>query len=313
MARITIVGAGITGLAIASRLSRHYKITIVAKNLPGDEPTLDWASPWAGANFVAGYCSSPRDRKMQRDAFTELWRLATRCPESSVRKIPMEELFDQERTDDDLWYREFVPNFRFLSKRELPQGAKGGVTYTTIVLNPHIFLPWLRRNLESIGVEFKRMNLASLHEANYLGHDVLINASGLGPKELLDVKDPNMLFLKGQTIVIKSDYNKSFMRDNGTDYTYVIPRLDGTVILGGIRDADISNTDVNLEVDKDIMRRVNESLPAHFSANPADYNIISHNVGIRPYRSNGMRIEKELKNGQKIVHAYDKFSMAVTA
>jgi hypothetical protein len=47
---------------------------------------------------------------MQRDAFAELWRLAARYPESSVQKIPMEEVFDQERTDDDLWYREFVPD-----------------------------------------------------------------------------------------------------------------------------------------------------------------------------------------------------------
>jgi hypothetical protein len=92
----------ITELAISSTLSRNHKITIVAKNLPGDEPTLEWASPWVGANFVAGYCSLPSDRRMQRDAFTELWRLATRCPESSVRKTPMEEVFDQERTDDDL-------------------------------------------------------------------------------------------------------------------------------------------------------------------------------------------------------------------
>lgn len=61
------------------------------------------------------------------------------------------------------------------------------------------------------------MNLASLHEAHYLGHDVLINASGLVPKELLDAKYPNMLFLKGQTIVIKSDYDKSFMLDDGKD------------------------------------------------------------------------------------------------
>ncbi|KAM0217446.1 hypothetical protein ACHAQD_007425 [Fusarium lateritium] len=241
---------------------------------------------------------------MQRDSFAELWRLATRYPESSIKKIPMEEVFDQERTDDDLWYREFVTDFRFLSKEELPEGAKGGVAYSTIVLNPHIFLVWLKINLENTGVEFKRMNLASLHEARHLDHDVLINASGLGPRELLDVKDPNMLFLKGQTIIVKSDYIKSFMRDDGKDYTYAIPRLDGTVILGGVRDPDVSNTDVNLEVDRDILKRVNESLPAHFSANPADHDIIGHNVGIRPYRSSGMRIEKEVKNGQKIVHAY---------
>lgn len=56
---------------------------------------------------------------MQRDAFTELWRLATRCPEPNVRKIPMEEVFDQERTDDDLWYWEFVPNVSTRLRRHL--------------------------------------------------------------------------------------------------------------------------------------------------------------------------------------------------
>ncbi|KAF4945779.1 hypothetical protein FSARC_14362 [Fusarium sarcochroum] len=301
MARITIVGAGITGLAIAAQLSRNHEITVVAKNLPGDEPSVEWASPWAGANFVAGYCSSPRDRKMQRDTFAEMWRLAIRHPESSVKTLPMEEFFNEERTEDDLWYKDF---FRFLSKDELAEGVNYGVTYTTIVLNPNIFLSWLQRNLESSGVKFKRMKLNSLSDARHLGHDILINASGLGPRDLVDVQDPNMVFLKGQIIIVKSDYKKSFMRDDGKDYTYVIPRLDGTVIIGGIRDPDISNMEVDLEVDKDIMRRVNKSLPEHFSADPADYEILGHNVGIRPYRSNGMRIEKEVKDGQNIVHAY---------
>lgn len=55
-----------------------------------------------------------------------------------------------------------------------------------------------------------------------------------------------------------------------------------------------------------IIRRVNKSLPTYFSVNPADYDIVGHNVGIRPYRSTGMRIEKEIKDGQNIVHAYGK-------
>lgn len=51
---------------------------------------------------------------------------------------------------------------------------------------------------------------------------------------------------------------------------------------------------------------MNKTLPEHFSADPADYDIVGHNVGIRPYRSTGMRIEKEVKEGQKIVHAYGR-------
>lgn len=117
--------------------------------------------------------------------------------------------------------------------------TSSSVLDTTVVLDPNIFLPWLKQKLETSGVKFKRMNLASLADAHHLGHDVLINATGAGPKYLDDIQDESMELLKGQTMIIKSDYNKSFMRDDGKDYTYVIPRLDGTVILGGIRDPDV--------------------------------------------------------------------------
>ena len=42
---IGIVGAGITGLAVAYILSPKYNITIIARDLPGDLGTA-WASPW---------------------------------------------------------------------------------------------------------------------------------------------------------------------------------------------------------------------------------------------------------------------------
>jgi len=42
---IVIIGAGITGLATAMVLSPIYKITIIARDLPGDLGT-SWASPW---------------------------------------------------------------------------------------------------------------------------------------------------------------------------------------------------------------------------------------------------------------------------
>ncbi|PGH15683.1 hypothetical protein AJ79_02277 [Helicocarpus griseus UAMH5409] len=48
MARITIIGAGITGMAIASALSKFRDVTTIAPDLPGDPDSLGWASPWAG-------------------------------------------------------------------------------------------------------------------------------------------------------------------------------------------------------------------------------------------------------------------------
>ena len=34
------------GLTIAESLPLHYDVTIVARDMPGDADTLDWASPW---------------------------------------------------------------------------------------------------------------------------------------------------------------------------------------------------------------------------------------------------------------------------
>ncbi|KAF5013787.1 hypothetical protein FDECE_205 [Fusarium decemcellulare] len=304
MARITIVGSGIIGMATAAQLSRHHDVTIVARNLPGDDPTMEWASPWAGANLLAGGCPTEREQLFQRDAFAELWRLCIRHPESSIKTIPLEEVFEDDRSDADIWWKDLMPGFRELPKDELPEGTKRGIRYDTVVLNPHIFLPWFRRHLESSGVKFKRMTLSALSDARHLGHDVLINASGAGPKYLTDVQDKEMELLRGQMMIVKSDYKKCFMRDNGKEYTYVVPRLDGTACLGGIRHKDVVDAEVDEEVDKDILRRINANLPKYFSADKEDYDIMGHSIGIRPYRSSGIRIEKEVKNGQNIVHAY---------
>lgn len=43
-----IIGAGVTGLSIALELTkRGYKIAIVAKDLPEDDQSPGFASPWA--------------------------------------------------------------------------------------------------------------------------------------------------------------------------------------------------------------------------------------------------------------------------
>jgi D-amino-acid oxidase len=50
---ITILGAGVIGLTSALVLAHTYpsaKITVVAKHFPGDR-SIDYTSPWAGANW----------------------------------------------------------------------------------------------------------------------------------------------------------------------------------------------------------------------------------------------------------------------
>ncbi|KAF2501167.1 nucleotide-binding domain-containing protein [Lophium mytilinum] len=302
MARITIVGAGITGMAIASLLSRNHEVTIIAKNLPGDELDISWASPWAGAVFLGLDGSNLAEQKMQLDSFAVLWRLAVTNPESSVRRIEIHD-FQDERSIEDVWYNGKLPEFRIMEPNELPKGCILGMSYKTVVITPKVFLPWLRKRLEDGGVKFKRMSLDSLSDARSQGHDILVNASGSGPRFLMDIQDQKVQYVRGQTIHVKTSYDKIFMR-HGKEYTYVIPRLDGTAVLGGIKQVGKSDPSVDIDIQKDIARRVHEDLPNDFPLELTDYDIVGHNVGLRPYRETGVRIEKEILNGEKVVHAY---------
>jgi hypothetical protein len=290
-------------MAVASMLSRAHEVTIVARNLPGDDESLDWASPWAGAVFLGLDGSTPNEQKMQRDAFAYLWSLAITNPESSVRRIEMND-FQDSTTLDKIWYQDLMPEFRVMSKDELPKGVILGMSYKTVVLTPITFLPWLAKRLKNSGVTFLRKNVGSLAELKSLGHDVLVNATGCGSKFLRDVADPNVQQVRGQTILVKTDYNKILMR-HGKDYTYVIPRLDGTAILGGIKQVDNTDPVVDVDLRNDILRRIHENAPEVFKGSKIEnVEIIRDNVGIRPARVGGVRVEKERNGGQNIVHAY---------
>ncbi|KAF6822734.1 putative FAD dependent oxidoreductase [Colletotrichum plurivorum] len=303
MPKVTIVGAGIVGLAVASMLSRSHEVTIVARDKPGDPPSHKWASPWAGAVYIGLDGANTAEQKMQKEAFAFLWALADSNPESSVKRIEMIDLQD-ETTVGMIWYKDFMPGFRVMHPDELPEGVVCGMNYQTVILNPTIFFPWLAQQLRDRGVVFVRKTIKSLSDLRHLGHNVVVNSTGSGARFLHDVSDENVYEVRGQTMLVKTDFDKIVMR-HGKDYTYVISRLDGTAILGGTRQINNTDTAVDLDLRDDILRRVHEHASSVFKGNKVEnVEIIRHNVGFRPARMGGVRVEKERIGGQNVVHAY---------
>jgi hypothetical protein len=94
-----------------------------------------YVSQWAGAVWLGVHASTPREQEMQLNSFSELWRLAESFPESGARHIQMTEIMDH-GSKDAVWYQGKVPGFRFLRESELPRGAKFGMQFQTIVINP---------------------------------------------------------------------------------------------------------------------------------------------------------------------------------
>lgn len=115
-------------------------------------------------------------------------RLADTNPESSVRQIEMTETMVR-GTKEDVWYAGNAPDFRFLSKEELPDGVIYGMKHKTVVLTRTKFVIWLCERLQARGIKFKRTRVYSLADLKGLGHDILINASGIRAENLKDVME----------------------------------------------------------------------------------------------------------------------------
>lgn len=233
---------------------------------------------------------------MQRDSFLFYQKLAREEPASGVQMYPMTEYFDTKTTDQDIWYKTLMPDYRHIPSSDLLSGITFGVKYTTLAINPLVFLPWLKEKLLEKGVIFIRKELKSFEEAKILTNSKLtINASGVGAKQLAN--DPEVQPIRGQTMFVKIDVNELFMLE-GREYTYVIPRpLSGGVIIGGVKSERL-DTEVDVSLKSNILARVNRISKGAFRN--VDLGDVQDIVGFRPGRKGGMRVERE----GSVVHAY---------
>jgi glycine/D-amino acid oxidase-like deaminating enzyme len=233
---------------------------------------------------------------MQRDAFKFYWDLAHLDPSSGVKTYPMTEYRDDFSDDSNLWYKTLMPDYRVLPSSELPGGVKLGVKYTTLAMNPLLLLPWLKKTLDAKGVVFVRFEVSSIDEARKLAKaKVIVNASGVGAQKLAG--DEGVRPVRGQTMFVKTAFSELVMRE-GSEYTYVIPRMgSGGVIMGGIK-SDRLDAEVDVELKSDILRRANRITNGAFE--DLDVSSVTDIIGFRPGRKEGLRVEKE----GDVVHAY---------
>jgi D-amino-acid oxidase len=235
--------------------------------------------------------------------------------ETGVQRYPTTEYFDSSSATSasadelNLWYQKLLPDFKIIPEEQLPRdaGVTSGVKYTSLAVNPNIFLPYLQRELEKVGTKFIRAEIRDLQHARSLTSTpprLIINASGVGAKVIAN--DDAVLPVRGQTMFVKTDYAECLMRE-GSEYTYIIPRAhSGGVIIGGVKHPGRTDTNVDEHVREDVLRRVNALSGGVFK----DLDLVEGRtngdvvdiVGFRPGRKEGLRVE--LDTGEGVVHAY---------
>ncbi|KAJ3715595.1 hypothetical protein DFJ43DRAFT_845626 [Lentinula guzmanii] len=308
---VAIIGSGITGLSVALALSRIYDVTIVARDLVGDNESHGWASPWAGAGWRPHINTSDEDIEMQKASFRYMWKLAETNPECGLKRVKSIDYFDQVKDESLVWYKDFMPGCRRLPFTELPGGVTLGFEFQTVVATPSIYLQWLKDRLSASGTTFVRKELSHISEIKDVVPqvDVVVNASGVGAKYLGGVEDELVEELRGQTMLVRTKETTVICR-SGDLYAYSIPRLDGNAIIGGISQPGNTSTELDPALRTEILRRARlVTSPGAYPEKVEDLEIVQEIVGIRPGRIGGVRVEKEVLQtppvvGMKVVHAY---------
>lgn len=150
-----------------------------------------------------------------------------------------------------------------------------------------------------------RKRVSSLDEAfaHFGPVDFVVNATGLGAKSLLGVEDAAVYPDRGQTVLVRAPgVTTCFgVRDANTppgQATYIIPRpgSDGCVVVGGTNLKGEYSTLPRRADAIQILKNAYAICPELAGPNGRgweDIDVVSHNVGLRPSREGGLRLEIE--------------------
>ncbi|CAC9889793.1 unnamed protein product [Aureobasidium pullulans] len=291
-------------------VNKNYSITVAAKHMPGDYD-IEYASPWAGANYL------PYTDVYERNTWPELAKLAEQHPEAGIH---FQDTLIYRREKDKGPVSEWFAELILLSKEELPEGMDGGTSFTSVCINTAIYLPWLVSQCLKNGVIFKRGVVKHIADATSLHHsgqkaDLVVNCTGLFSLFMEGVQDKNMYPARGQIVLVRNDpgymATTSGTDDGDDEAVYIMHRAaGGGCILGGCLQADRWDSAVDPNLATRIMKRAIALTPSLVPEGKGieALDIIRHGVGLRPMRKGGIRTERETikspdGNGIKVVHS----------
>jgi glycine/D-amino acid oxidase-like deaminating enzyme len=248
-----VLGCGVIGLSTARILQdRGFDVTIHARRLPPDT-----TSNVAGAMWQPSYVFDRPKLTAEFDAqFQTAMKISQRTFQSLVGAdyaVRWRDLFvlstDPSSNGVSDWgLPELYPNRHALSAAENPFASPRVVVEDTLFIEPFAYLRALIRDFHLAGGRIVVRELASASEVAALTEPVVVNATGLGARELFG--DRELVAIKGQLTVL--------LPQPGVDYAvatedlYMFPRSDG-ILLGGTHERGVETLEPDLEAEKRIL------------------------------------------------------------
>jgi D-amino-acid oxidase len=223
-----------------------------------------------------------------------------------------------------------VLDYKTIPDESLSPGIQHGHTYTSVMVNVPMYLDYLRRTARSLGAieiqealpcssnfsetlraatETVRVHFDKLGNAEKPQISAFVNATGLTASTL--VPDSNMYPVRGQTVTVAGEAKQISTVEapasevgSGTPIMYILPRPhSNTTILGGTKDGNNWSAEPDPKTTEEILRRAKEWAPELLNTQ-GEFEVLSVQVGLRPARKGGVRVEMEKIDDFVICHAY---------
>lgn len=223
--------------------------------------------------------------------------LSGRAPEAGILLSSAYELFEEPLDELPAW-ADVVPAFRRLTPADIsfydPSGRHvDGYSYDTIIAEGRLYLGWICRELEGLGVKIVERKVSRVDEIE--AGRVIVDCCGLGSRELF--QDMEIFGIRGHVLRVKAPWVRHHVESHGVDATrpaYIIPNTD-TVVLGGTKERSEDRTST-AEERQEIFDRCKAIVPSLEAAE-----LVGHWVGLRPGRE-GIRLEMDEVDGRVVVH-----------
>lgn len=292
MSHIALVGKGVVGLTTAEALVKAgHSVTIYSK-----DDDINTASYGAGAYWWP-HKAWPPERVSNWSAISyNVYEELSLIPDSGINML--RHFRYSEREDETKYALDLTKNVREIPVETLPFFAIDAFECLLPVIDVPVYMPWLKDNVQQMGVRFVTKSLNSLTELQSEA-DIIVNCSGLGAKSLVD--DSEVFPIRGQ--VVRVEKNPSLntcirMVHREPVLTLILPRSND-ILLGGTVNENSESTDSNEQETQEIVERCSRVLP-----DIATLKVLGASAALRPGRFE-VRLETDLSLcSVPVIHNY---------
>ncbi|MFJ9392462.1 FAD-dependent oxidoreductase [Nocardioides sp. NPDC101246] len=295
--RVTIIGAGVTGLTTAVVLAEAgHSVRVVADEIPG------------GTSLAAGAMWGPYlvEPKAMVDAWSQR-SLEVFCDLASDAATGVRVSSGIEATRHyeaaPAWARA-LPGFEPVGADKLPDGFRSGYRFSVPLIDMPTYLRYLLERAGTAGVVVDDQHVSTL--TSLTDADVIVNCSGMGAAVLAD--DTDLRPIRGQHVIVANPgLTEFFSEDTGmsSDLLCIYPQGEVIVLGGTAIDGSSDTTSDPVAADRILQRCI--AVEPRLASAP----VIEHRIGLRPTRSQ-VRVEAEQMTGTMVIHNYGHGGAGVT-